>query len=135
MLNLLWVSHYHHTPIILMVIKKFLCLVDNGCMWLGEPIPITDMLIHRVTLLPHSGLNPAMAIGEKTGKHDLAVRMKDKFKLTKKPLKYSICSITDPVIKVATQFLARKIMRKCHTDEVQDTICVISGSVCRGRTI
>ena len=49
-----------------------------------EPIPITDMMIHRITLLRHSGLNLAKAFGRKTGEHDLAEWMKDKFKLVKK---------------------------------------------------
>jgi len=42
-----------------------------------------------------------MEFGEKTGEHDLAVRMKDKFKLAKKP-GYSIYIITYPMIKVTT---------------------------------
>ena len=69
---------------------------------------MTDMLIHRITLLQHSGLNPAKAFGIKEGKCGLAERMKDKFKLVKELHGYSISSITDPVIKVATQILARK---------------------------
>lgn len=76
------------------------------------------MLIHRITSLPHSGLNPAKEFGRKTGEHDLAERMKDKFKLVKKPCGYSTSSITDPMEKVATQILAGKVMRKCRTNEV-----------------
>ena len=71
------------------------------------------MLIDRVTLLPHSRLNPAMAFDGKTGERDLAMRMKDKFKLAKKLCGYSISSITNPTVKVATQILVGKIMRKC----------------------
>jgi len=44
--------------------------------------------------------------------------MKDKFKLVKKSHRYSICSISDLAIKVATHILAGKVMRKCHADEV-----------------
>jgi len=59
-----------------------------------------------------------MELGRKIGEHDLAEKMKDKFKLVKKLHGYSISSITNPTVKVATQILARKIMRKCHADEV-----------------
>ena len=48
LLNLLWVPHYHHTPINLIVIKQLMCLVHDGCLWLEEPIHITNMLIHRI---------------------------------------------------------------------------------------
>lgn len=47
--NLLLVPHYNHTLMIVLVIKKLLCLVQDGCLWLEEMIPITNMLIHRIT--------------------------------------------------------------------------------------
>ena len=118
LLNLLWVPHYHRAPINLIIIKQLLCLVHDGCLWLGESVPITDMLIHRITLLPHSGLNLAKEFCGKTGEHDLVERMKDKFKLVKNLRGYSISSITDPTVKVAIHILAGKIMRKGHADEV-----------------
>lgn len=89
-------------PITLMVIKQLLFLVHDGCLWLGDPIPITNMMIHKITLLLHSSLNLAMAFGRISGEHDPIERMKAKFKLTKKPRGYSILSITDPTVKIAT---------------------------------
>lgn len=118
LLNLLWVPHYSCAPIAMIVIKQLLCLVHNGCLWLKELIPITDMLIHRVTWQSHSGENPAMAFGEKAGEHALAETMKEKFKLVKNPRGYAITNICEPVIKVATQKLVGKVMRKYRTDEV-----------------
>lgn len=94
-------AHYHRTPINLNVSKQLLCLVHDGCLWLEELTPITDILIHKITLLPYPGLNSAKAFGEKTAKRDLAERMKDKFKLVKKLHGYSISSIIDPAVKVA----------------------------------
>lgn len=49
LLNLLWVPHYNRAPITMVVIKKLMCLVHDGCPWLKELIPITDLLIHRIT--------------------------------------------------------------------------------------
>lgn len=44
--------------------------------------------------------------------------MNEKFKLVKKLHGYSIISITDPMVKVATQILDGKVPRKCRVDEV-----------------
>ena len=46
LLNLLWVPHYNHTPITILVIKQLLGLVHDGCLWLEEPIPITKDLFN-----------------------------------------------------------------------------------------
>ena len=94
--------HYHHVPINLIVIKQLLCLVHDACLWMNEPIPITNMLIHRITLLPHPRLNLAKVFGRKTSEHDLTEKMKDKYKLVKNPCRYSITSIIDPAVKVST---------------------------------
>jgi len=118
LLNLLWVPHYNHTPIIVLVIKQLLCLVHNGCLWLEEPMPIIHRLIHRITRLPYTRENLAMMFGRKGGKQALAKAMKEKFKLVKKPRGYAISSISDPEVTVATQILVGKVMRKCCVDEV-----------------
>lgn len=102
LLNLLWVPHYHRPNINLIIIKQLFFLVHDGCLWLNVSIPITNMLIHMITLLPHSRLNSTKVFGGKTSECDLTEKMKDKFKLVKKPCGYSITSITDPTVKVAT---------------------------------
>lgn len=55
LLNLLWLPHFHHTPIMIFVIRQLLCMVHGGCLWLGESIPITDHLIHHITWTPCKG--------------------------------------------------------------------------------
>jgi len=59
LLNLLWVPHYHNTPINTICVCQLLTLVRDGCLGLGGPIPITNMIIHRITHLPYEGLNSA----------------------------------------------------------------------------
>lgn len=44
--------------------------------------------------------------------------MKEKCRLVKEPRGYAISSIYDPTVKVATQILVGKVMRKCHADEM-----------------
>lgn len=44
--------------------------------------------------------------------------MKHKFKLVKKLHGYLITNIIDPALKVSTQILASKVIRKCRADEV-----------------
>ena len=49
LLNLLWVSHYHRALVTIFIIRQLLYLVHDWCLWLEEPIPIIDHLIHRIT--------------------------------------------------------------------------------------
>ena len=49
LLNLLWVSHFHHAPITNFIIRLVLYLVRSGRLWLEEPIPIMEHFIHRIT--------------------------------------------------------------------------------------
>jgi len=90
----------------MIMIKQLLCLVHDGCLWLDDLIPITDMLIHRITLLSQVGENPTMEFGGKIGECELAKAMKDKFKFTKKSRGYSITSIANPAVKVVVKILA-----------------------------
>lgn len=73
LLNLLWVPHYHCSNINTTFIRQLLTLVHDGCLWLGVPIPITDMLIHRIMLLPHEGLNLAKEFGRKDKRAGLGI--------------------------------------------------------------
>jgi len=84
LLNLLWVTHYHRTPINTICVCQLLILVHDGFLWLGGPIPITDMLIHKITHLPYKGANPAKDFGGNNGEKDLAERMKRDYGLLKK---------------------------------------------------
>lgn len=52
--------------------------------------------------------------------------MKEKFKLVKKPRGYATFRIFDPIVKVATQILAGKVMWKCHIDEVSVPIVMLA---------
>jgi len=106
----------------MIVIQQLLCLVRDGCLWLEEPIPINDMLIHRITWIPYSRLNPTMEFGGNTYECNLAEQMMDNSKLAKKSRGYSISSIIDPAVKLATQILAGKIMLKCHVDEMPQPV-------------
>jgi len=52
LLHLLWIPHFHHAAIMILVIRQLLCLVHDGYPWLEEPIPITVELIHRILSFP-----------------------------------------------------------------------------------
>lgn len=123
---MLWVPNYNRTSITVLVIKKLLCLVHNGCLLLEEPIPITDRLIYRITQLPYIGENPAMIFGKKGSEKALAEGMKEKLKLVKKSRGYAISGISEPAIKVTTQILVGKEMRKCRIDEVPALVVALA---------
>jgi len=92
--------------------------VHDGYLWLEEPIPITTNLIHHISWLPYKGKDPTTIAEGKGSDLSLAEAMKTKYKLEKKNRGYAISSIKDKGVRVATQLLDRKVMRKCHADEV-----------------
>jgi len=117
------------------MIKQLLTLVDSGFLWLSMSTLITDIMIHWITLLPHSRLNPAKEFSRKMSKHNLAGKMKDKFKIEKKSRRYSVTSIIDPVMKISTQILVRKVMKKCHADEVLTLVIPLTAQCIEARAV
>ena len=74
---------------------QLLALVHNGILWLGQPIPITDMPTHRVTKFPHKGADPAKEFAGKIGEKELVDEMKKEYGLVKKSQGYLIIEIKD----------------------------------------
>jgi len=70
-------------------------------------------LIHMISWLPCEGRDLA-EIADKSEDLAPAEAMKNKYKLEKKQRGYVISSIPDKGVRVATQLLARKVMRKCQ---------------------
>lgn len=129
---MLWVSHYNRTVVMVLVVKQLLCLVDDGCLWLDEPIPNTDRLIHRITRFLYTSENLAIIFGEKGGEQALAESMKEKFKLVKKLHNYSISCICYHAVKVATKILAGKVIRKSRTNEVLVPVVALEAQCAEG---
>lgn len=102
LLDLLYMLYYHRAPVTIFVIRQLLCLVHDGCLWLEEPIPIKDHLIHRITLLPCKAEDLANISEGKSDDLAIAETMRKKFKLDKKKRGYAISSINNDVVKVAT---------------------------------
>lgn len=131
LLHLLWIPHFHDKPITVFVIRQFLCLVHNGYLWLEEPIPITAKLIHRISQLPYKGNDPAKIAG-KSRDLVLTEAMKKKYKLEKKKRGYTISSIKEKGVHVATQLLAGKVMRKCRSDKVPLSVIMLAEQCAKG---
>lgn len=125
LLNLLWVPHFHRPPITIFVLRKLLCLVHDGYLWLEEPIPIMKNLIHHISRLPYKGKDPVTISEGKGSDLALAKAMKMKYKLEKKKTSYPISNIKDKVVRMATQILAGRVMWKCHVDEVSVSVATL----------
>lgn len=110
--------HFHRAPVTIFVIRQLLYVVHGGCLWLEEPIPITDHLIHHITRLLCKGEDPTDISEGKSSDLAVAEAMKKKYKLEKKKRGYAISSVNNIAVKGATQILAGKLMRKCCADEV-----------------
>lgn len=125
-------SHFHHTPITFFVIRKLLYLVHDGCLWLEEPIPITENLIHHITWLPCKGEDHAHISEGKSSDLAIAEAIKKKYKVAKKKRDYTISSINDKAVNVVTQILVGKVMRKCHADEVSTPVVALAEQCTEG---
>jgi len=62
----------------------------------------------------------------------LAEAMKKKYKLEKNQRGYVISSILDKGVHIATQLLARKVMRKCSSNEVLAMVVVLAEQCLEG---
>jgi len=89
LLNMLWLLHFSRTNINTIYVRQLFMLVHDGCLGLGEPILITDMLIHRITLLSYHRLYHADAFVGKLQEKKLADQMRSDFDLVKS-CRYSI---------------------------------------------
>lgn len=72
LLNMLWVPNFSHDTINIVYVHQLWTLVHDGFLLLGGPIPITNMLIHWITLLPYQGVNPNDAFVGKSEEKKLA---------------------------------------------------------------
>lgn len=79
-------------------VHQLLTLVHDGILWLGQSIPVIEMLIHRITKLPHKGADPTKELAGKTREKQLDDRMKKEHGLVKKSHDYSILSIQGQVV-------------------------------------
>lgn len=118
-------------PIIIFIIRRLLFLVHDGSLWLEEHIPITADLIHRISWLPCKGKDP-VEIARKSGDLGLVEVMKKKYKLEKNKRGYLIRNIKDKVVRIATQLLAGKVMRKCREDEVPVPVVTLAEQCMEG---
>ena len=74
-------------------VHQLLALLHDGCLWLGDPISITDMFLHRITKLPYKGANPTKEFGGKIREKELEDKMKE-LGLIKMLCMYFITSIS-----------------------------------------
>ena len=82
-------------------------------------------------MLPYKGKDLA-EIAAKSRDLVLAEAMKRKYKLEKKKRGYVISSIKDKGVCVATQLLARKVMRKFHGDELLALVVALAEQCTKG---
>lgn len=92
---MLWVPHFNKSVINTICVYQLLALVHNGCLLLGGPIPIDNMLVHRITVSPYQGEHLADDFMGKLQEKKLANQIKSDFRLVKHSRGYVISSISD----------------------------------------
>lgn len=89
-------------------------------------------LIHHISRLPCEREDPEDISKGKSSDLAIAKAMKKKYKLAKKKRGYTISNINDKTVKVATQILAGKVMRKCRSDEVPASVVPLAKQYAEG---
>lgn len=84
-----------------------------------------------IAQLPYKGKDPAEIAG-KSKDLVLAEAMKKKCELEKKKRGYAINNIKDKGVRIATQLLAEKVMRKCCEDEVPEWVVALAEQCAEG---
>ena len=82
LLYLLSIPHFLQPPITILVIRQLLCLVHDGYLWIGKPVPIVVELIHKVSQLPYDGRGPREIVN-KSGDVMMIETLEKKYKLEK----------------------------------------------------
>jgi len=95
---MLWVTHFNRNIINTIYLHQLLTLVHDGCLWLGGPIPIMDMLIQRITLLLYQGIDTLEDFVGNSQEKKLEDQMMSDFRLVKKPCSYAVSSILDGAV-------------------------------------
>ena len=132
LLNMLYVLHFSRTTINTVCVQQLLTLVHDGCLWLGGPILIDDMLIQRITTLPYRGVSPEDDFLGNSLEKMLVDQMKSDFQLIKRSRAYAISLMRDEVVWFATQILVGKIMRKCHEYELSALVISLAMKCSKG---
>jgi len=88
-------------------------------------------LIHKISRLPCKGKD-LVRIAGKSSDLALAETMEKKYKLKKKNMGCAIISIKDKWVRIATQLLAGKVMRKYHGDEVPAPVVALAKQCVEG---
>lgn len=95
LLHMFCTPHFHMSIMNTLCVRQLLMLVHDGCLWPREPIPIIDMLIHRITNPIYKGADLAKEFGGKSGERELVDKMKVEFGLIKNSCRYYIRTIQD----------------------------------------
>jgi len=99
---------------------------------MGNKIPIDQMLIWMITILPYQGQNPTEEFLGKDQDHAMADNMKNKYGLVRGNMGYDIKSISDQAVCFATHILAENIMRKCRTIEFPVSVVSLAAQCANG---
>jgi hypothetical protein len=92
-------------------------LCSWGTLWLDPPVSIDTALIARITGLPKVGEDLTILFN-KVGERPLSELVKEKFETFRGKRDIDVKRINDKNVRFSTQVLVKKLLQKCHKDEV-----------------
>ena len=94
--------------------KVLLSYVHGVHLWLDRRVDITINLIHQITGLSKTGVDPATHFMGKDQDIKLAVQLIKKYNLTRGGRAYDAVQIEDKPLRFTVQLLAGRVLRKCR---------------------
>jgi hypothetical protein len=88
------------------------------------PISIDTYLIAQITGLSTQWEDPTLLFVDKKSDRALLEAMRETFHIVRGVWKLDVPSICDPTIRITTQELACKLLRKCRKDQVSTGVIV-----------
>lgn len=82
--------------------------------------------------MPTAREDPTTLFENKDGEKTLSKSMKEKFNTFREKRGLDIVSISDDVVRFATQIFAYKLLRKCGKDEVSAAIIAVAEKCAEG---
>jgi hypothetical protein len=98
----------------------------------GKPILIDTNIISQITSLPTQEEDPTLLFVDKKSDMALSEAMREKFHIVRGVHRLDVPSIYDPTIRIVTQVLTCKLLKKCRKDQVPTSVIVVAEKCVEG---
>jgi hypothetical protein len=131
-LKLVDITHFSKGKEVNNYIKNFMVVLHGGFLWLEEPVSINVELIAFIIGLLSMGESLAQYLNDKKKEKSLVEEMKKTYDTERGSRDIIINRIGDASTRMATKFMAYKLLRKCCKEEVPTGVVIVLAQCANG---